>query len=89
MPTTSETLETILADRFSVPREKIRPEATMSELGLDSLDLIEVLFEVEEAFHIRVPQEAAAIRAATLRELLDTVDHLVETEHSAPQVKQA
>ena len=43
MPTTAETLETILMDKFSVPRQAIRPEAALSELGLDSLDLIEVL----------------------------------------------
>lgn len=89
MPTTAETLEMILVDKFSVPREKIRPESPLSELGLDSLDLIEVLFEVEEAFDIRVPQDGAAIRAATLQELLDTITRLVETEHVVPQAEQA
>ena len=89
MPTTAETLETILVDKFSVPREKIRPEATLSELGLDSLDLIEVLFEVEEAFNIRVPQDGAAIRASTLQELLDTITRLLEAEHAVPQAEQA
>ena len=88
MPTAAETLETILVDKFSVPREAIRPEATLTELGLDSLDLIEVLFEVEESFNIRVPQDGATIRAATLQELLDTVTRLVEVEHAAPQVEQ-
>ena len=89
MPTTAETLETILTEKFSVPPEKIRLDATLSELGLDSLDLIEVLFEVEDAFDIRIPQDGAAIRAATLRELLDTVAPLVEAEHAAPQVERA
>jgi len=89
MPTTAETLETILVDKFSVRREAIRPEATLTELGLDSLDLIEVFFEVEETFNIRVPQDGATLRAATLQELLDTVTRLVEAEHAAPQVEQA
>jgi len=89
MPTTAETLETILVDKFDVKREAIRPEATLTELGLDSLDLIEVLFEVEEAFKIRVPQDGAAIRASTLQDLLDTVTRLVEEEHAAPQAEQA
>lgn len=89
MPTTAETLETILVDKFDVPREAIRPEVALSELGLDSLDLIEVLFEVEEAFDIRVPQDGAAIRAATLQELLDTVTRLVAAGHAAPQAEPA
>lgn len=88
MPTTAETLETILVEKFSVPREKIRLDASLSELGLDSLDLIEVLFEVEEAFGIRVPQDGATIRAATLQDLLDTVTHLVDADHAASPVEQ-
>ena len=89
MPTTAETLETILVDKFSVPREKIRMDAPLSELGLDSLDLIEVLFEVEEAFNIRVPQDGPAIRAATLQELLDTITRLVEADQAVPQRNEA
>lgn len=89
MPTTAETLETILVDKFSVPREKIRMDAPLSELGLDSLDLIEVLFEVEEAFNIRVPQDGPAIRAATLQELLDTITRLVESEHAVTHEEKA
>src|SRR5205823_6971304 len=55
MPTTIERLQTILTDKFSVDADKVRPDATLDTLGLDSLDLIEVLFEVEEEFDIRVP----------------------------------
>lgn len=77
MPTTAETLKKILVEKFSVAEENIRPEATMDQLGLDSLDLIEVLFEVEDAFKIRVPQDGGAIRAATIQELLDTITRLV------------
>ena len=78
MPTTAETLKNILTEKFSVPEERIRGDAALSDLGLDSLDLIEVLFEVEEAFGIRIPQDGAAIRAATIQELLDTITRLVE-----------
>ena len=89
MPTTAETLETILTEKFHVPREKIRLDAPLAELGLDSLDLIEVLFEVEETFDIRVPQDGPAIKAATLQQLLDTVTGLVEAAPAAPQVEGA
>lgn len=89
MATTAETLKNILTEKFSVPEDKIRPEAKLEELGLDSLDLIEVLFEVEEAFDIRVPQEGAAIRAATIQELLDTITQLVSPQHAAPQTEGA
>jgi len=77
MPTVFERIQTILTEKFSVPPEKIRPDATLESLGLDSLDLIEVLFEVEEAFNIRVPQDgAAAVKAATLQDIIDNVEKL-------------
>ena len=89
MPTTAETLKNILTEKFSVPEERIRSDAALSDLGLDSLDLIEVLFEVEEAFNIRVPQDGPAIKAATIQELLDTITRLVEPEHAATPVEGA
>jgi acyl carrier protein len=81
MPTVFERIQTILTEKFHVPVEKIRPEATLESLGLDSLDLIEVLFEVEEAFNIRVPQDgAAAVKAATLQDIIDNVEKLSTPE---------
>jgi acyl carrier protein len=81
MPTVFERIQTILMEKFHVPQEKIRPDATLESLGLDSLDLIEVLFEVEEAFNIRVPQDgAAAVKAATLQDIIDNVEKLAAPE---------
>ena len=85
MPTTAETLKSILIEKFSVPEEKIRSDAKLSDLGLDSLDLIEVLFEAEEAFDIRIPQDGAALKTATIGELLDTVTRLVHPEQAATE----
>ncbi len=78
MTSTADTLKKILTEKFHVDESKIQPEASLDSLGLDSLDLIEVLFEVEETFDIRVPQEGSTIRAATIQELLDTIKGLVE-----------
>jgi acyl carrier protein len=89
MATIAETLRNILTEKFSVPEEKIRPDATLDSLGLDSLDLIEVLFEVEDAFNVRVPQEGAAIKAATIQELLDTITQLVEQQPAPSEPKPA
>lgn len=81
MPTVFERIQTILTEKFHVAPEKIRPDATLESLGLDSLDLIEVLFEVEEAFNIRVPQDgAAAVKAATLQDIIDNVEKLAAPE---------
>lgn len=80
MTTTAEQLKSILTEKFSVPEEKVRPDAKLEDLGLDSLDMIEVLFEVEDTFNIRVPDDGGAIRSATIRELMETVQRLVEEQ---------
>lgn len=38
--------------------DTIRPETTFEELGMDSLDAIELLFEIEEEFDLTVEDEA-------------------------------
>ena len=87
MATTFERVQKILSTKFSVPAENVRPEATFESLGLDSLDLIEVLFEVEEEFDIRVPQDgAAALRAATVQDIVESIEKLRAAEH-APQAE--
>jgi acyl carrier protein len=86
MPTTIERLQTILTTKFSVPAEKVQGDAALDTLGLDSLDLIEVLFEVEEEFDIRVPQEGgSALRTATVQDIVDSIDRAL----AAPSVPQA
>ena len=45
-----ETIKEILAKRVDV--SKLKPEDSLSSLGLDSLDLVEVMLEIEYALHI-------------------------------------
>ena len=39
--------------------ESVRAESTFEELGIDSLDRINILFELENAFDIDVPDDEA------------------------------
>jgi acyl carrier protein len=79
MATIFETVQDILVDKYSKPKESITPESTLESLGLDSLDLIELMFEVEDAFNIRVPQEAGtALKAATVQDIVDNIQKMIE-----------
>ena len=49
----------IVATVKQVSPESIRPESTLNELGIDSLDRINILFELENEFDIDVPDEEA------------------------------
>ena len=41
-------LAEVLADKYDVDEDKFRPEATLADLGLDSLMVVEFLFLVED-----------------------------------------
>lgn len=52
------------------------PDTTLEALGIDSLGVIELLFEVEEAFGIRIdPDSAQSLR--TVGEVAEHIDRLV------------
>jgi acyl carrier protein len=76
MATTFERLKTILTQKFSVPAERIETDSPLEGLGLDSLDLIEVLFEVEDEFKIRIPQDGSSLKTATIQDIIDNIDRL-------------
>ena len=54
----------VLSEKYDVAREAISPEATLTELGLDSLTIVELLFDVEDEFGIEVPEERATFENA-------------------------
>jgi acyl carrier protein len=43
----------------NLPRETVSEEQLLTELGFDSLDTINLLFELEERFQISIPDEDA------------------------------
>lgn len=76
---TLKRVQKIVAKKFSLPEESVSPDATLEELGLDSLDAIEMLFEVEDEFHIRIPQERSEDQAklSTVQDVLNIIDRLI------------
>ena len=50
----------VIATYKKVPVERIEPETTFQELGMDSLDGLSLIFEVEESFNITVSDDVAA-----------------------------
>lgn len=55
--TTAERVMRVFAEFKKVSPEEIKPETTFEELGFDSLDGLNLIFELEEEFDIVVPDE--------------------------------
>ena len=55
-----ERIKEVLADRLSVEESDINEEANFQEdLDADSLDLVEMIMELEDQFGIKIPDEDA------------------------------
>ena len=73
---TFETISKILEKDFQVDRAEIRPDRPLVELGLDSLALMEFVFAVEDAFHLRIPEDKLDPREAgiTLQRMCEVIE---------------
>lgn len=49
----------LIASTKRLPREQVSLNSTFEELGLDSLDAINLIFEVESQFNVSVSDEVA------------------------------
>lgn len=49
-----------MTNQLDVDKEKVKPEASfINDLGADSLDIVELVMELEEEFDMSIPDEDA------------------------------
>jgi acyl carrier protein len=73
--TTLERLSRILVQRYKLDPARLTADRQLDSLGLDSLGMIEMLFSIEEEFHLDLPSEGLSFR--TLGEAAQYVDELI------------
>ena len=58
MTTTFDKVADIIAETSEIDRDKITPEShTIDDLGIDSLDFLDIVFAIDKEFGIKVPLE--------------------------------
>jgi acyl carrier protein len=76
----SEIIKDIFHTTLKVEPDQLRPEASLKEdLNLDSLDMIEVVCEVEDRFDVQIPEDR-------IKEIT-TFGQVVEGLHAALEAK--
>ncbi len=72
--TTLERISAMIIERFGVDAEKISRDLTFQEdLGADSLDVVELIMELEDVFSIQISDEDAE-RIITVGDAVDYID---------------
>jgi len=69
----------VIATTRRVPLETIRPDSTFEELGIDSLDRLNILFELEGEFDIEIDDEQAK-QVTSLQQMIEGITALVDAE---------
>ena len=75
----------ILAEQAVLEPTAVRPDATLADLGIDSLGLVETVFAIEEAFDIQVPFNAndptdSAFDISTVDTMVRAVESLIAAQ---------
>ena len=65
-----------LIDKFEVNADAITPEATFESMGLDSLTMVELMFEISEKYDIEIPTDRLDFK--TLGEAVILIDEVVQ-----------
>ena len=80
MSTTLERLQELFVAHFDYNIEELTAATTLENLGLDSLDIIEFMFDIEDEFHIKIPDREFKVK--TIQDMVDALDRFISEQHS-------
>ena len=75
-------IRTVIANSQRIPIEKVTIDSTFQELGIDSMDAVNILFGLESEFDINIPdEEVRAVR--NVRQMCEGVEKLVAAKQAS------
>ena len=81
---TLESLQEILVEKFALDRAQLRPEAELIRLGVDSLDVLELMFTIEDRFELKITDDIPKT-LATLNDVVVYIDALIAQRSAMPK----
>jgi len=75
-------ITTMIAEHFGIDIAKLSPEADVASLGIDSLSMIEFMFQMEEKFNIQMADTRAPL--ATVADVIAEIERAL-TLQAVPQ----
>jgi acyl carrier protein len=72
----------LIADEALIERSKLVPEATLADLGLDSVGVVSVVFAVEEKYGVEIAEDAFK-DVTDFAAFLAVLESVVETKRAA------
>lgn len=80
--TVEDRVRKVLLDYVKNPETEITLDAAFVDLGLDSLDGLEMMFDLESEFDVAIPDEVAG-EIKTVRQAVEGIERLQAAENDA------
>ncbi|GAP66377.1 phosphopantetheine-binding protein [Mizugakiibacter sediminis] len=77
MSSVQDTIFEIIAKESGIDVARITPEATLKDLEIQSLDAIQIIFEIEDHFKITMPDRDPNFDTESVRGLVEAVERLL------------
>ncbi|HUN92538.1 MAG TPA: phosphopantetheine-binding protein [Burkholderiaceae bacterium] len=71
----------MIAEHFGVDVDRLQPETEIASLGIDSLGMIEFMFEMEDKLKIRMAESRAPL--VTVSDVIAEIDRAVREQNPA------
>lgn len=76
-----QTIQRMMVEQFDLKLEDLTPDARLESLGLDSLSVIEFMFNLEDELKIKLPDERVEIK--TVQDVANIVDRIIAEQKTS------
>jgi acyl carrier protein len=83
MSSVQDTVFDIISKESGVDRARITPDATLKDLEIQSLDAVQIIFEIEDHFKITMPDRDPNFDTESVKGLVEAVEKLVAAQPPA------
>jgi acyl carrier protein len=81
MENTLDIVKEMIAKKLEIDSSTIKPESTLTDIGLDSLDTFDIIFDAEDKFGIKVPNDQ--VNVSTIQDVVNLFDKLLAEKTAA------
>lgn len=80
--TTTDRLIAMVVKDFKVDPDRLSPHARLEDIGIDSIGVAELLFNIEDEFHLKLPD--VPLDLATFGDVVRYVDEQIAAQCAPP-----
>jgi acyl carrier protein len=88
MPDMTERVLKVIATSKRIPLEQVTVDSEFVQLGIDSMDAVEILFALENEFDISIPDDEVR-HVRNVRQMVEGVEKLVAAKSASRAVTPA